>query len=46
LAHEIGHNLGMTHDFLADPTQKRIDSKGEVWTGVGGVMDYYNTATR
>ena len=38
LAHELGHALGMQHDFKKDVT--RYDSKGNRCTGVNGLMDY------
>ena len=38
LAHELGHALGMQHDFKKDVT--RYDSKGNRCTGVNGMMDY------
>ena len=43
----MGHNMGMSHDFLnGDTNQKRYDSKGRLCTGQGGVMDYnVNSAT-
>ncbi len=46
LAHEIGHNLGMNHDFVgSDVDSVRTDSKGNLCTKVGGVMDYYGAVT-
>jgi len=45
-AHELGHNLGMSHDFLNDPNNKRTDSKGNACSGVGGVMDYYGDVNK
>ena len=45
MCHELGHNLGMFHDFLdpyTNPKVNRIDSKGVVCTNKYGVMDYYN----
>ena len=41
MAHEIGHNLGMDHDFNGSPGVTRLDSKGRTCTNVGGVMDYF-----
>ena len=39
--HELGHNLGMGHDFGKEgPQQKRFTSKGTLCTGVKGYMDY------
>ena len=44
MAHELGHNLGMKHDFK-DPYKKpktiAKDSKGVICTNDGGVMDYF-----
>ena len=39
--HEIGHNLGMRHDFTGeDPMAMRIASNGQPCTDNGGFMDY------
>ena len=40
MAHEIGHNLGMDHDFNGNAGVLRVDSKGANCTNIGGVMDY------
>ena len=41
LAHELGHALGMQHDFKKDVKSNiRYDSKGNRCTGVNGMMDY------
>ena len=37
MAHELGHNLGMSHDFT--DTGNRF-SNGNPCTSVGGIMDY------
>lgn len=41
-AHELGHNLGMEHDFY--PHGDRRDRRGRLCTNTNGYMDY--TATR
>lgn len=49
MAHELGHNLGMPHDFM-DPYQSpkiiRRDSRGLSCTDNNGVMDYYVTVQK
>jgi len=45
-AHELGHNLGMQHDFNGSPGNPRYDSQGNSCTNIGGVMDYYQTVSR
>jgi hypothetical protein len=51
IAHEIGHNLNMEHDFDPSPGNTRTcTTDGSSCTDIGGVMDYfgvspfYNTA--
>ena len=49
MAHELGHNLGMYHDFLepfSTPKTMYQDSNGINCTNVNGVMDYYVTVLR
>lgn len=45
-AHELGHNMGMSHDFVNDPNNKRTDSKGNACSGIGGMMDYYGNVDK
>lgn len=43
MCHELGHNLGMNHDFVDPFTYPKAilrDSKGNSCTDVNGVMDY------
>ena len=41
LAHELGHALGMQHDFKKSVKSSiRYDSKGNRCTGKNGLMDY------
>jgi len=46
VAHEIGHNMNMQHDFVDQPGATRRDSKGNSCTNIGGVMDYYGTVNK
>ena len=39
LAHEIGHGLGISHDFTSSG-DNRYDRNGVICTGINGVMDY------
>ena len=42
VAHEIGHNLNMAHDFINNtPGQTRRDRNGTSCTNKKAVMDYY-----
>ena len=53
MAHEIGHGLGMDHDFRVVNGRRvgyrlcyRNTGRCVPCMGVGGIMDYYNTKTR
>ena len=41
VAHEIGHAIGMDHDFGRRGTNDtRYDTRGNICTGIDGIMDY------
>ena len=49
LAHEIGHNINMSHDFedVRGPSDKDIrtcPTDGTSCTDINGIMDYYETS--
>lgn len=44
VAHEIGHNLNMDHDFNGSPGVAKSCSGGETCTNIGTVMDYYQVS--
>jgi len=49
ICHELGHNLGMPHDFVDPYTNPKTilrDSKGVSCTNINGVMDYFVTVQR
>ena len=41
MAHEVGHNTGMDHDFNGSAGNPRYDSQGRTCTNIGGIMDYF-----
>ena len=49
LAHEIGHALGMTHDFLergGKRTGDKLDLNDQNCSNKGGIMDYYTNQAK
>merc|ERR1711863_45800 len=44
VAHEIGHNLGMYHDFTSSRGNRYYN--GQACTNIGGYMDYTTSPTR
>ena len=46
VAHEIGHNLGMFHDFRGGNINSRKFENGQLCTNVGGIMDYRTNPTQ
>jgi hypothetical protein len=40
IAHELGHNLGMFHDFNGGNVNSARNEGGQPCTNVGGIMDY------
>jgi hypothetical protein len=49
ICHELGHNLGMNHDFedpFASPKTILRDAAGNSCTDSNGVMDYYVTVQK
>jgi hypothetical protein len=40
MSHEVGHNVGMSHDFNGSPGNPRYDSQGRTCTNIQSVMDY------
>ena len=39
-AHELGHSLGMPHDFLKSDNDPRLDESGNSCLGTNGIMSY------
>jgi len=44
-AHELGHALGMPHDFTTSTTTPKLDKSGNSCLNVDGVMSYKNSKT-
>ena len=46
IAHEIGHNLNMAHDFDTSPGNTRTcTTDGSSCTDIGGIMDYFGVSS-
>ena len=46
IAHEIGHNLNMKHDFNTNPGDTRTcTTDGSSCTNIGGIMDYFGVSS-
>lgn len=46
VAHELGHNLGMLHDFVRTPSRTRYTRRGQRCSRIGGIMDYTSRRVR
>jgi len=44
-AHELGHSLGMPHDFTTTTSTPKLDNSGNSCLNVDGIMSYKNTKT-
>ena len=46
IAHEIGHNLNMAHDFINETpgNTRTCTTDGSSCTDIGGVMDYFGVS--
>jgi len=44
-AHELGHSLGMPHDFLKSDNDPRLDESGNSCLGTNGIMSYKGVRT-
>ena len=47
IAHEIGHNLNMAHDFINETpgNTRTCTTDGSSCTDIGGVMDYFGVSS-
>ena len=46
IAHEIGHNLNVAHDFINETpgNTRTCTTDGSSCTDIGGVMDYFGVS--